>query len=145
MRFGAEMQTKRVVRVDLGSRPFGVWVDDPDTPQPSYRARAIIVSTGAQSLMLGLPNEHRLIGHGVSTCATCDGFFFRGHNIAVIGGGDSAMEEAMFLTRFGKSVTVIHRRDTLRASKIMQERAFANPKITFCWDSEVVEVLGSDK
>src|SRR5689334_21697038 len=114
VRFGAEMQTKRVVKVDFESRPFGVWVDDPDTAEPTYRAKAIIVSTGAQSLMLGLPNEQRLIGHGVSTCATCDGFFFRGHKIAVIGGGDSALEEAIFLTRFADSVALIHRRDQLR-------------------------------
>jgi thioredoxin reductase (NADPH) len=108
-------------------------------------ARSVIVATGANALMLGLANERRLVGYGVSTCATCDGFFFRGHDIAVVGGGDSAMEEAMFLTRFGKSVTVIHRRDTLRASKIMQDRAFANPKIKFLWDGEVAEVLGSDQ
>jgi thioredoxin reductase (NADPH) len=110
-----------------------------------FAARSVILATGSAYKKLGIPGEERLAGHGVSWCATCDGFFFRGHDIAVIGGGDSAMEEAMFLTRFGKSVTVIHRRDTLRASKIMQERAFANPKITFVWDSEVVEVLGSDK
>ena len=112
------------------------------TDSETYRAKAVIIATGSRYKKLGLPDEKQLGGHGVSWCATCDGFFFRGHDIAVIGGGDSAMEEATFLTRFGKSVTVIHRRDTLRASKIMQERAFANPKITFVWDSEVAGVHG---
>jgi thioredoxin reductase (NADPH) len=105
----------------------------------------VIIATGSAHRDLGVPGEKELSGHGVSYCATCDGFFFRGHDIAVVGGGDTALEEAMFLTRFGKSVTVIHRRDTLRATKIMQERAFANPGIKFLWDSEVVEVQGSDK
>src|SRR5207244_11394606 len=107
-----------------------------------YRARSRIVATGARSLMLGMPSEARLLGHGVSTCATCDGFFFRGKHIAVVGGGDSAMEEATFLTKFGERVTVIHRRKELRASKIMQDRAFRNPRIDFMWDSQVVDVLG---
>src|SRR5262249_17822239 len=108
-------------------------------------ARSVIISTGAQSLMLDLPDERRLIGHGVSTCATCDGFFFRGQDIAVVGGGDSAIEEATFLTKFADSVTIIHRRDELRASKIMQERAFANPKIKFLWNSVVDSIKGTDR
>ena len=114
-------------------------------PEPTYRARTVIVSTGAQALMLGLPNEQRLLGYGVSTCATCDGFFFRDQDIAVVGGGDSAIEEANFLTKFARSVTVIHRRDQLRASKIMQDRAKANPKITFLWNSVVDDVIGDAK
>ena len=139
-RFGAELLSDDVIAVDLTADPKVV-----KTESETYLAKAVIIATGSRYKELGVPGEKQLGGHGVSWCATCDGFFFRGHDIAVIGGGDSAMEEAMFLTRFGKSVTVIHRRDTLRASKIMQERAFANPKITFVWDSEVVEVLGSDK
>jgi len=119
-----------------------VWIGDPDAAEPTYTGRSIIVSTGAKSLMLGLDNERRLLGHGVSTCATCDGFFFRDQDIAVIGGGDSALEEASFLTKFARSVTVIHRRDELRASKIMQDRAFANDKLEFLWNSTVVDVLG---
>ena len=107
-----------------------------------YLANAVIVSTGAQSLMLGLEAEERLIGHGLSTCATCDGFFFRGHEIAVVGGGDSAIEEATFLTKFADKVTIVHRRDELRASKIMQDRAFANPKIEFLWNNQVTEIMG---
>jgi thioredoxin reductase (NADPH) len=137
-RFGAELLSDDVIAVDLAADPKVVRTDS-----ETYRARAVIIATGSRYKELGVPGEKQLGGHGVSWCATCDGFFFRGHDIAVIGGGDSAMEEALFLTRFGKSVTVIHRRDTLRASKIMQERAFANPKITFVWDSEPVEVLGS--
>src|SRR6266540_5306088 len=121
IRFGTDVRTEKVSRVDLSSRPFGVWVDDPQAAEPTYRAEAVIVSTGAQSLMLGIEREAELIGHGVSTCATCDGFFFRGKEIAVVGGGDSALEEALFLTKFADRVTIIHRRDTLRASKIMQE------------------------
>jgi thioredoxin reductase (NADPH) len=139
-RFGAELLSDDVIAVDLTADPKVVRTDS-----ETYLARAVIIATGSRYKELGVPGEKELGGHGVSWCATCDGFFFRGHDIAVIGGGDSAMEEAMFLTRFGKSVTVIHRRDTLRASKIMQERAFANPKVKFLWDSEVVEVLGSDK
>jgi thioredoxin reductase (NADPH) len=139
-RFGAEYVTDKVTRVDFSERPFGVWVHDDE-----YRARSVIVSTGARSLMLGLDNEVPLIGHGVSTCATCDGFFFRGHEIAVVGGGDSAMEEALFLTKFADKVTVIHRRDALRASKIMQERAFKNDKIDFLWEHTVVELLSEDE
>ena len=141
-RFGAVYLTRKATRVDFGTRPFGIWVDDPDAPRPSHRAQAVIVATGARSLMLGLPSEARLLGHGVSTCATCDGFFFRGQHIAVVGGGDSALEEAIFLTKFGERVTVVHRRKELRASKIMQDRAFRNDRIDFLWDSRVVEVLG---
>ena len=142
-RFGADLRTEKATRVDLGSgSPFPIWVGDPSAPEPTYRARSLIVATGARSLMLGVPGEDRLLGHGVSTCATCDGFFFRGHHIAVVGGGDSALEEALFLTKFGETVTVIHRRKELRASKIMQDRAFKNPNIDFLWDSVVEEVLG---
>ena len=136
-RFGAEFLTRKASRVDLSSRPFAVYVDDTE-----YRAKTVIVSTGARSLMLGLPNESRLLGHGVSTCATCDGFFFRGKEIAVIGGGDSAMEEAIFLTKFASKVTVVHRRSELRASKIMQERAFRNEKIEFRWNTRVLDIVG---
>ena len=144
-RFGAELLTEKVTRVELtkGS-PFGIWTGDREAPEPTYRARAVIVATGAQSLMLGVPGEDRLLGHGVSTCATCDGFFFRGHHIAVVGGGDSALEEALFLTKFGEQVTVIHRRKDLRASKIMQDRAFKNPGVDFLWDSVVDEIVGED-
>ena len=145
LRFGADIRTERVSRVDLSSRPFGVWVGDPEAPEPTYRGNSIIVSTGAQSLMLGLDRETELIGHGVSTCATCDGFFFRDHEIVVVGGGDSAMEEALFLTKFAKSVTVVHRRDQLRASKIMQDRAHANDKIQFRWNSVVDALHGDSK
>ena len=145
VRFGAEIQTVRASRVDLSSRPFGVWVGDPDAAEPTHRARTVIISTGAQSLMLGLPREIELVGHGVSTCATCDGFFFREHDIAVVGGGDSALEEALFLTKFARSVTLVHRRDELRASKIMQQRALANDKIRFQWNSRAVELHGDSK
>ena len=138
-RFGAEYLTAKVTAVDFAARPFTVWVGD-----DQYQADAIIVSTGAQSLMLGLEAEGRLIGHGLSTCATCDGFFFRDQDIAVVGGGDSALEEALFLTKFASKVTVIHRRDALRASKIMQERAFANERIEFLWDSVVTGLLGEE-
>ena len=136
-RFGAEYLTVRATKVDFSSRPFGIWAGDSE-----FRARSVIVSTGARSRMLGLESERRLLGRGLSTCATCDGFFFSGQPIAVIGGGDSALEEALFLTRFGEKVTLIHRRDTLRASKIMQERAFKNEKIDFLWDSVPVDFLG---
>ena len=142
VRFGAEVLTEKVTRVDFSARPFGIWIGDPTAAEPTFRSRSVIVSTGAQALMLGLEDEHRLIGHGVSTCATCDGFFFRDHDIAVVGGGDSAIEEATFLTKFARSVTIIHRRDELRASKIMQERAFANEKIRFMWDTVVTGVNG---
>ena len=139
-RFGAELLSDDVIAVDLTADPKVVKTDT-----ETYLAQAVIIASGSRYKELGVPGEKELGGHGVSWCATCDGFFFRGHDIAVIGGGDSAMEEAMFLTRFGKSVTVVHRRDTLRASKIMQERAFANPKIKFLWDGEVAEVLGPGK
>jgi thioredoxin reductase (NADPH) len=139
-RFGAELVPDDVVAVDLTADPKVVKTDS-----ETYLAKAVIIASGSRYKELGVPGEKELGGHGVSWCATCDGFFFRGHDIAVIGGGDSALEEAMFLTRFGKSVTVVHRRDSLRASKIMQERAFANPKIEFLWDSEVAEVLGPGK
>ncbi len=144
-RFGAEVQTVKASKVDLSERPFKIWVGDPDAPEPTHLAKTVIVSTGAQSIMLELPRENELIGHGLSTCATCDGFFFRDHEIAVVGGGDSALEEASFLSRFASKVTIIHRRDELRASKIMQERAFANPKIEFLWNTEVTGYLGDDK
>jgi thioredoxin reductase (NADPH) len=140
-RFGAEYLTEKVSKVDLSSRPFGVWVGDTEG-EPTFRAKSVIVSTGARSLMLDLPEEERLLGHGLSTCATCDGFFFRGHEIAVVGGGDSALEEALFLTKFADRVTIVHRRDQLRASKIMQERAFKNDKITFLWNSKVTALEG---
>ena len=143
--FGAEIETVKASKVDLSERPFKVWVGDPDAPEPTHLAKTVIVSTGAQSLMLDLPDERRLIGHGVSTCATCDGFFFRGQDVAVVGGGDSAIEEATFLTKFADSVTIIHRRDELRASKIMQERAFKNPKIRFLWNSVVDSIKGTDR
>jgi thioredoxin reductase (NADPH) len=142
LRFGTEILTNKVSRVDLSSSPFGVWIGDPTAPEPTHRAKSVIVSTGAQSLMLGLPEEARLLGHGLSTCATCDGFFFREHDIAVVGGGDSALEEALFLTKFAKTVTIVHRRDELRASKIMQDRAFANDKIRFAWNSGVSAIHG---
>jgi thioredoxin reductase (NADPH) len=140
MRFGAQFLTEKVTKVDFSQRPFRVWVRD-----TQYTADSIIVSTGAQSLMLGLEEEKRLIGHGLSTCATCDGFFFRNQHIAVVGGGDSALEEAQFLTKFASKVTLIHRRDTLRASKIMQDRAIANEKIEFLWNAQVTKVLGQEK
>lgn len=134
-RFGAEIIRGHVTAVDLMSHPYVVKTADGD-----YRCRALVIATGASARLLGLPSERALIGHGVSTCATCDGYFFRGKPIAVIGGGDSAMEEAMFLTRFASHVTVVHRRAALRASKIMQDKAFANPKISFEWSSEVEEI-----
>ena len=139
-RFGAEFITEKVTRVDFSERPFRVWIGDDE-----HRAQSVIVSTGARSLMLGLEAEQRLIGHGLSTCATCDGFFFRGHEIAVVGGGDSAIEEATFLTKFADKVTIIHRRDEFRASKIMQQRAFDNPKIDILWNHTVTEINGADR
>jgi thioredoxin reductase (NADPH) len=139
-RFGAEILTRRVTRVDLAADPKRVWVGDDE-----YLARSVIISTGAKALMLGVESERRLLGYGVSTCATCDGFFFRGKPIVVVGGGDSALEEANFLTKFGDTVTVVHRRKELRASKIMQDRAFANPKVGFVWDSVVTDVVGDTK
>jgi thioredoxin reductase (NADPH) len=145
VRFGATLLTAKVTKFDLRASPFGVWTGDPDAAEPTYETEALIVATGAQSLMLGVPGEDRLLAHGVSTCATCDGFFFRGQEIAVAGGGDSAMEEALFLTRFATKVTVIHRRDQLRASRIMAERAMANPAIDFRWNAQITEVLGDTK
>jgi thioredoxin reductase (NADPH) len=144
IRFGADVRTERVSRVDLSGRPFGVWVGDPTKETPTYQAQSLIISTGAQSLMLGIDRETELIGRGVSTCATCDGFFFREQDIAVVGGGDSALEEALFLTKFARTVTIVHRRDELRASKIMQDRAFANDKIRFLWNHVVEELEGDD-
>jgi len=138
--FGAQLVSEDVTEVDLNADPKRVSVDG-DT----YFARTVIIATGSRYRELSVPGEKPLSGHGVSWCATCDGFFFRNQDIAVVGGGDSAMEEATFLTRFAQSVTVVHRRDSLRASKIMQERAFGNPKIRFRWDSEVAEVLGEGK
>jgi thioredoxin reductase (NADPH) len=140
-RFGAELVTDDVTAVDL-TGPVKLVTDGGGT---THRAQAVIIATGSGYRELGLPGEKRLSGHGVSWCATCDGFFFRDQDIVVVGGGDTAMEEATFLTRFARSVTVVHRRDSLRASKIMQERAFANDKISFRWDSEVVEVHGESK
>jgi thioredoxin reductase (NADPH) len=144
-RFGAEFVARKVRRVDLSRRPFALWTEDADAPEPDVVAKAVIVATGAQSLMLHVPGEDLLLGHGVSTCATCDGFFFRDQDIVVVGGGDTALEEALFLTRFARSVTVVHRRKELRASKIMQDRAFANEKMVFRWNSVVTEVVGDTK
>lgn len=145
VRFGTEILTEKASRVDLNSSPFGVWVGDPEAPEPTYRAASIIIATGAQSLMLGVEGEDRLLGHGVSTCATCDGFFFRDQHIAVVGGGDSAAEEALFLTKFATTVTLVHRREELRASKIMQDRLFANEKIRFAWNSTVERLEGDTR
>ena len=142
-RFGADLRVTKVQKLDATSRPFKAWLTD--DVEPSITADTVILATGARSLMMGVPGEERLLSHGLSTCATCDGFFFRGQDIAVVGGGDSAIEEATFLTRFASSVTLVHRRDTLRASKIMQERAFKNDKIKFAWNTQVVEVLGDEK
>jgi thioredoxin reductase (NADPH) len=139
-RFGTEFVTDNVTRVDFGRRPFLVATSDRE-----LAARSVVISTGAAARMLGVPGEKELLGHGVSTCATCDGFFFRNHELVVVGGGDSAMEEAIFLTKFASKVTVVHRRDQLRASKIMQDRAFDNPKIEFVWDSVLTEVFGDGK
>jgi thioredoxin reductase (NADPH) len=139
-RFGAEFLTDDVTEVDLTGNIKRVNVG-----ADTYFARSVIISTGARARWLGLPHEQRLIGHGVSSCATCDGFFFRDQDIAVVGGGDSAMEEATFLTRFARTVTVVHRRDSLRASKIMQERAIANQKIRWAWNSVVTDVFGDTK
>jgi thioredoxin reductase (NADPH) len=139
-RFGAELIADDVTEVDLKASPKVV-----KAGEDTYLAKSVIIASGSSYRELGVAGEKRLSGHGVSWCATCDGFFFREQDIAVIGGGDSAMEEATFLTRFAKSVTIVHRRDSLRASKIMQDRAMANPKIKFAWDSEVAEVLGGDR
>ncbi|MBD0708583.1 MULTISPECIES: thioredoxin-disulfide reductase [unclassified Streptomyces] len=140
-RFGAELVPDDIVAVDLTGDIKTVT----DTSGTVHRAKAVIVTTGSQHRKLGLPNEDTLSGRGVSWCATCDGFFFKDQDIAVVGGGDTAIEEATFLSRFAKTVTIVHRRDTLRASKAMQERAFADPKISFAWDSEVTEIHGDPK
>ena len=139
-RFGTTIDTDKVTSVDFSAQPFTV-----STRENTYRARSVIISTGAQSLMLGLEAEKRLMGYGLSTCATCDGFFFRGHEIGVVGGGDSALEEANFLTKFADKVTIIVRRDELRASKIMQDRAMKNPKIEFLWNTSVTDLHGDTK
>jgi len=136
-RFGTEYMTGNVTEVDLSTRPFSI-----ATSERTILADALILATGAQAKMLSVPGERELLGHGVSTCATCDGFFFRDREILVVGGGDSALEEAIFLTKFGSKVTVVHRRDTLRASKIMQDRAFANPKLEFIWNAQAQEIVG---
>jgi thioredoxin reductase (NADPH) len=135
-RFGAEFRQGAVTAVDLSRRPFRLTWDT-----TTAECQSLIIATGASAKMLGLPSERALIGHGVSTCATCDGFFFQDQTVMVVGGGDSALEEALFLTKFAKQVTVVHRRDKLRASKIMQEKAFANPKIAFLWDAIPEEIL----
>ncbi len=139
-RFGTRFVSGDVQAVDLNQRPFTLTFAD----GRQSKTRALIISTGASAKWIGIPNERRLMGRGVSGCATCDGFFFKNQDIAVVGGGDTAMEEATFLTRFAKSVTVIHRRDTLRASKAMQDKAFKNPKIKFIWDTEVSDILGEN-
>jgi thioredoxin reductase (NADPH) len=139
-RFGAESQFRTVVDVDFSGRPYSMTLDNGET----VKAHAVIISTGSTAKWLGLPGEQKLQGKGVSACATCDGFFFKDENVVVVGGGDTAMEEALFLTKFAETVTVIHRRDELRASKVMQERAFKNDKIQFEWDSQVVELIGEE-
>jgi thioredoxin reductase (NADPH) len=139
-RFGTEIIQGNVSKVDLSRRPFKLDVSD-----TTVYTETLIIATGASSRLLGLPAERTLLGHGVSTCATCDGFFFRGKPIAVVGGGDSALEEALFLTKFASKVTLVHRRDVLRASKIMQDKAFANEKIEFAWNSEVQDILDTSK
>ena len=138
-KFGTRFVSGDVTRVDFSARPFGIWVGDDE-----IRADAVIVSTGASARWLGVPGEEKLRGHGVSACATCDGFFFRDRQIVVVGGGDSAMEEALFLTKFASKVTIVHRRDEFRASKIMVTRALDHPKIEVRWNSVVTEILGDD-
>ncbi len=139
-RFGAEMVTGNVTAVNVRERPFTV-----HTADAQYTAGALIIATGASARLLGLPSERSLMGHGVSTCATCDGYFFRGQPVVVVGGGDTAVEEAIFLTKFASHVTVVHRRDSLRASKVLQDKVFANPKVSFEWNAEVQEVQDPGK
>jgi thioredoxin reductase (NADPH) len=139
-RFGATSLYKNVTKVEFRSRPFRIWADDEE-----YTSDAVIVATGASAKLLGLPSEKRFMGYGVSACATCDGFFFKGLSVVVIGGGDTAIEEAAFLTKFAVKVTIVHRRDSLRASKIMQEKALRNPRITIVWDSVVEEIMGTEE
>jgi thioredoxin reductase (NADPH) len=139
-RFGTEYLTENVTAVDLSKQPFEITAGG-----EIYKAHSVIISTGAHAKMLGIPGEKELLGHGVSTCATCDGFFFKDQELLIVGGGDSAVEEAAFLTKFASKVTVVHRRDQLRASKIMQDRAFENPKIDFAWDTVLTEIVGNGK
>jgi len=139
-RFDAEFVTDDVTSVDFSQRPFTV-----STADETYKARSVIISTGAKAKMLGVAGEKELLGHGLSTCATCDGFFFKDRELLIVGGGDTAMEEAIFLTKFASKVTVVHRRDELRASKIMQQRAIDNPKIEFIWDTVITELVGDGK
>ncbi|MGH2826271.1 MAG: thioredoxin-disulfide reductase [Actinomycetota bacterium] len=139
-RFDTEFVTENVTSVDFSERPFTV-----STADQTYKTRSVIISTGAKAKMLGVPGETELLGHGLSTCATCDGFFFKDQELLIVGGGDTAMEEAIFLTKFASKVTVVHRRDELRASKIMQQRAMDNPKIEFIWDSVITELVGDAK
>ena len=144
LRFGADLRVARACRAELASSPFSLWLGSHDGPEPDIVADAVILASGARAIPLAVPGEARLLGHGLSTCATCDGFFFRGQEICVVGGGDSAIEEALFLTRFATSVTIIHRRDQLRASRIMQQRAFAHERISFRWNTVVTEILGDE-
>jgi len=139
-RFDTEFLTDDVTSVDFSKQPFTI-----NTANETYRARSVIISTGAKAKMLGVPGEKELLGHGLSTCATCDGFFFKDQELLIVGGGDTAMEEAIFLTKFASKVTVVHRRDELRASKIMQQRAMDNPKIEFIWDTVITELVGDGK
>ena len=139
-RFGSEFLTGEVTAIDFTRPPFSITIDG----ERAIQAKTVIIATGASAIQMGLPNEKRLTGHGVSTCATCDGFFFRGKELLVVGGGDSAIEEATFLTKFATNVSIVHRRDKLRASKIMQQRAMNNEKIAFVWNTVVEDILGSE-